>query len=138
MVSYRDDASGVGPEQLVGFFEGWPNPPSPQTHLRVLQGSTHVALALDDAGRVVGFATAISDGVLSAYLSLLEVLPTHREQGIGRMLVQRILAQLDDLYAIGLHCDAERVRFYERLGMQPLGGMGIRHYSNQSGRPPTR
>ena len=38
-------------------------------------------LARDDAGRVVGFVTAISDGVLSAYIPLLEVLPEY--QGAG-------------------------------------------------------
>jgi hypothetical protein len=32
---------------------------------------------------VVGFITAISDGVLTAYVPFLEVLPAHRRQGVA-------------------------------------------------------
>ena len=65
MVTYTDSLKGIIAEQLTGFFVGWPNPPSPDVHLRMLQGSYHVWLALDGE-RVVGFVSAISDGVLSA------------------------------------------------------------------------
>ncbi len=91
-------------------------------------------LAVEPFGRVVGFTTAISDGVLSAYVSLLEVLPSHRRNGIGTALVRRLLGQLAGLYSINLHCDPELQPFYETLGMQPLSGMAIRDYSAQAGR----
>ena len=93
MITYTDDLAGVQPEQLAGFFEGWPNPPSPEAHLRILSGSSHVVLATASDGQVVGFVTAISDGVLTAYVPLLEVLPSHRRQGIGTELIRRLLAQ---------------------------------------------
>ena len=75
MIEYRDSAEGLRESQLAGFFEGWPDPPSPETHLRILRQSSEVLLAIDTTtGEVVGFITAISDGVLSAYIPLLEVL----------------------------------------------------------------
>ncbi|WP_218212220.1 GNAT family N-acetyltransferase, partial [Pseudomonas sp. 2822-15] len=78
-------------EMLQGFFVGWPNPPSSHTHLKLLEKSTHIVLAVDDENeQVVGFITAISDGVLSAYIPLLEVLTEYQGRGIGKELVRRM------------------------------------------------
>ena len=62
MISYTDDFAGVQSEQLEGFFDGWPDPPSREAHLRLQP-------------------------------------------------------------------------FYELLGLEALGGMAIRNYSAQAGRP---
>lgn len=132
------DLSGLTPSALAGFFEGWPDPPSPETHLRILQRSAVAVVALDDRGAVVGFVTAVSDGVLSAYIPLLEVLPTWRGRGLGRQLVQRVLAELDGIYMVDLVCDAHLESFYEGLGLRRLPlAMGVRDYQSQSGRPKT-
>jgi ribosomal protein S18 acetylase RimI-like enzyme len=134
MIHYTHSSAGVQPEQLAGFFEGWSNPPSAETHLRILRASSHVVLAVDSDDRVVGFVTAISDGVLSAYVPLLEVLPFRRRRGIASELIRQLLRELDGLYSINLHCDPELQPFYERLGMRALCGMAIRNYSAQAGR----
>lgn len=134
MIIFRDTAEELREEQLCEFFVGWPDPPNPATHLRILQGSTAVELALDEASdRVIGFVTAITDGTLVAYIPLLEVLTAYQGQGFGTMLVRRMLARLKGYYMVDLLCD-ERLRpFYERVGMMPVGGMCARHYQYQSG-----
>jgi ribosomal protein S18 acetylase RimI-like enzyme len=77
--------------------------------------------------RVVGFVTAFSEGVLSAYIPLLEVLPEYQRRGVGSELVRRILARLSDLYMVDLACDADLVPYYERLGLVAVGiAMGTR------------
>ena len=116
-VTYTDDLSGVDSPQLDGFFVGWPQPPSPEQHLALLRGSYAVVLARDETARVVGFVNAISDGVLSAYIPLLEVLPSHHGRGIGSELMRRLLARLDTFYMVDLVCDAELEPFYRRLGL---------------------
>lgn len=137
-IVYRDSADDLAPNHLVGFFEGWPNPPSPEAHLALLRASDVVVLAVatgDDGGEsVVGFVTALTDGVLSAYIPLLEVLPQHRDQGIGRELVQRVLECLADLYMIDVQCDPDVQPFYEALGFTRTVGASIRRYEHQSGR----
>ena len=126
MIEYTDSAAGFEPEHLQGFFVGWRNPPNPERHAEILRGSAHVVLARDGA-RVVGFITAISDGVLSACIPLLEVLPEYQGQGIGTELMQRLLAQVESLYMIDLSCDTELEPFYARFGFQVLPrGMGLR------------
>ena len=136
MVRYVESADGIRPEQLDGFFHGWPSPPSSETHLELLRHSQEVVLAIDaESERVIGFVTAISDGVLCAYIPLLEVLPAWQRRGIGRALLQRLLQRLDDLYMVDLLCDPELQPIYEGLGMTRGQGMLLRNYDHQSGRP---
>jgi ribosomal protein S18 acetylase RimI-like enzyme len=126
-VVYTTDVSGVTPAELEGFFVGWPSPPSPERHLEILRGSDYVVLACEgERGRVVGFITAISDGVLSAFIPLLEVLPEHQGHGIGSELVRRMLSQLEHFYMVDLVCDPELESFYARFEMMLLTSMGVR------------
>jgi len=135
MIKYLDSTAGITADQLKGFFVGWPNPPSPETHLRILINSAHIVLVLDeDRKQVVGFINAISDNILSAYIPLLEVLPEYQRQGIGRELMQRMLAILDGLYMIDLMSNPSALEFYTNLGMTKEVGMSFKNFDRQSGR----
>lgn len=136
MIKYIDTCVGIIEDQLKGFFVGWPNPPSPEAHLRILHNTQELMLAVDtDSNRVVGFVTAVTDGVISAYIPLLEVLPAYQGRGIGKELMQRLLDKLNHLYMVDLTCDAERRSFYRRLGMRESTGMMIRNFDRQSCEP---
>ena len=117
MIKYTTSVDGITADQLKGFFAGWPSPPSPETHLALLRGSSRVVLARTSEGRVVGFVTAISDGVMNAHIPLLEVLPEFQRQGIGTELMRKVLEILGGLYAVDTTCDPELVPFYRRLGL---------------------
>jgi ribosomal protein S18 acetylase RimI-like enzyme len=135
MIRYSESCEDLTPDQMRGFFVGWPHPPSPETHLRLLYSSDMIVLASDDAtGNVVGFVTAVGDGVLSAYLPLLEVLPEYQGRGIGRELMRRILHRLEGLYMVDLSCDPGLQEYYEKLGMRKATGMMIRRFDCQSGK----
>ncbi len=133
MVRYTDKLDSITPANLVGFFEGWESRPSPETHMRLLEGSSEVVLAIDEE-KVVGFITAISDGVLSAYIPLLEVHSEYRSQGIGKELVRLMLLKLNDYYMVDLTCDPALRNFYMEQGMSALTAMSKRNRKNQSGR----
>ncbi len=136
MIGYVDHTGGVLPRHLDGFFVGWPSRPSPETHLRLLERSDEIVLAIDEAsGQVVGFITAITDGVLSAYIPFLEVRPAVQGQGIGRELVRRMLKRLESFYMVDLVCDPDLQSFYASLGMRPAAAMIMRHHEHQAGRP---
>jgi ribosomal protein S18 acetylase RimI-like enzyme len=127
VIEYVTSVEGVEPADLEGFFVGWPSGPSPERHLELLHGSERVVLARDaETGRLVGFVNAVGDGVLSAFVPLLEVLPEYQGQGIGTELVRRMLALLEDRYMVDLCCDDELVPFYERFGMIRVNGMALR------------
>ena len=129
MIRYTEDAAEVEENMLDGFFVGWPRRPSKAQHLAVLRGSFRVVLAMDDrTGRVVGFVNMISDGVLTAFIPWLEVLPDYQGQGIGTELMQRVLDCVQ-MYSIDLVCDEPLLPYYRRLGMTPIPGAGIRRAS---------
>jgi len=120
-VEYTSSLRGVSPGHLVGFFEGWPSPPSAERHLEILVGSSEVILAVR-GGAVVGFVTAVTDGFLAAYIPLLEVRRDERGRGIGSALASRMLERLGSFYMVDVVCDADLLPFYERLGMTAYTG----------------
>jgi ribosomal protein S18 acetylase RimI-like enzyme len=135
MIRYVDSLESITAQNLHGFFVGWPNPPTPQTHLELLRNSGEIVLAVDDeAHRVVGFITALTDRTLSAYIPLLEVLPAYQGRGVGRELVRRMMEKLSGLYMIDLLCDEGLRPFYAGFGMRAGHGMMRRDYGRQSGR----
>ncbi|WP_274365747.1 GNAT family N-acetyltransferase [Paenibacillus thermotolerans] len=134
-MKYKSTLDGITPTMLDGFFVGWPNPPSANKLFEILSNSYKFVLAIDEkTDKVIGFITAISDGVLSAYIPLLEVLPYYQKQGIGSEMVKRLLQQLSDIYMVDLICDENLQEYYERLGLKKANGMIIRNFANQSGR----
>ncbi|MDN4494671.1 GNAT family N-acetyltransferase [Ureibacillus aquaedulcis] len=131
---YKNSLNGVSSDMLKGFFVDWPNPPDTQTHLNLLKNSSKVVIAINHANQVVGFITAISDGILSAYIPFLEVLPEYKNQGIGKILVGRMLKELEDIYMIDLCCDENLVPYYEKFGMLKVNGMVAKNYQMQLGK----
>ena len=77
------------------------------------------------AGTLVGFARAISDGVTSAYVSSVMVDPDHRRRGIGRALMQRLVGGRDAIKFV-LHTRPEAAAFYATLGFTETTDMLVR------------
>ena len=130
-IAYQETTNGIGSNDLQGFFDRWPDRPSPEGHLKILQGSDLLVLALSNNVRVVGFITAITDGVSCAYITYLEVLPEWQGKGIGNALVTRMMENLKAFYAIHLICNDDVQGFYEKLGFTERRGMTIRNYKRQ-------
>jgi ribosomal protein S18 acetylase RimI-like enzyme len=79
-----------------------------------IAGSRWVVTAWE-AGTLVGFARAISDGVTTAYVTDVVVAPAHRMRGVARELMSQMMAGRDDIQFLlraepGLHA------FYRSIG----------------------
>ena len=137
IIDYTDDISCINAENIPeGFFQGWLSKPNIEKHLDILCNSYKVWLAIDrETNKVVGFINAISDGILSAYIPLLEVLPKYQKMGIGGELVKRMLDSLKDLYMADLLCDPELQPYYQKFGMTKSTGMIMRNYDRQGVKP---
>ncbi len=128
MTEYTVGVGDVPADALTGFFVGWPNPPTAAALHQVLAQSTACVVARE-ADEVVGFINALSDGLLAAYLPLLEVRAEFQGRGIGTELVHRMLDLLGDVYMVDVVCDDDVAPFYERLGLSRLVGMAHRNRS---------
>lgn len=133
MIVYQDNLDSINPEMLNDFFERWKTFPSKEKHFKLLQNSEFKILAIDDdANKVIGFINAITDGVLSAYIPLLEVIPEYKNKGIGTELVNRMLEKLKHYYMIDIMCDESLQSFYGKFGLIKSSGMILRNYDKQS------
>ncbi|MCE1245221.1 MAG: GNAT family N-acetyltransferase [Firmicutes bacterium] len=134
MIIFTDDIRSVSIEKLDGFFIGWPNPPSREVFLKLLDGSDYAVVAIDESNdNVVGFITCISDNILTAYIPLLEVLPEYQNQGIGAKLMRMVFEKYHHLYKVDLCCDLEMQEYYSRFEMIKIHGMSRIKYQHQSG-----
>ena len=123
-------------DMLGGFFAGWPNPPSASTHIQILRNSYRAIVAIDkETGKAVGFVNAISDGILTAYIPLLEVVKPYQGKGIGKWLVRLMLKECKDLYMTDICHDEELTSYYANFS--PTGQTSstlFRNYEAQAGR----
>lgn len=91
----------------------------------MIAGSRWIAHANDPAGRLVGFARAISDGVATAYLSTVMVDPDYRRRGIGRAMIERLVHGRDGIKFV-LHTRKDATAFYAAIGFVPASDMMVR------------
>lgn len=126
-IAFTETIDGLRADQLAGFFVGWNAAPSAELHLAALRRSDRVVIASDTrAGSVVGFVTALTDGLISAYITLLEVRPSYQRRGIGTQLVHRVLESLRPLYMIDALCDEDVMPFYKRFDVTRAVGVAWR------------
>jgi ribosomal protein S18 acetylase RimI-like enzyme len=117
------DTHDIDLDQLTVLFNsvGWERRTADRERLsQLVRGSLYVVSAWN-GDRLVGFARAISDGAANAYISTVAVLPEYQKHGIGRELMQRLLAGRDHLQFV-LHANENAYPFYLHLdiGFEPF------------------
>lgn len=82
-----------------------------------IENSWYMVSAYDDK-HLVGFGRIICDGILHALIVDMMVLPTYQRQGIGKIILDRLVGhcKLNDIRDIQLFCGKGRAGFYEKYG----------------------
>lgn len=82
----------------------------------------HHLCAYDDE-TLVGYATAVTNGVTDAYIQDVIVRPACQHHGIGTRLMEQLLSQLqaEGIYMVSVIYGEEALRpFYERFGFTTM------------------
>ena len=90
-----DDPARIDPAAAAAFLTTeayWGRWRTEQDIRRQIAAAWRVIGAYDEAGAMVGFARAISDGG-SAYLADVYVLPAHRGRGLGKAIVAMMIEE---------------------------------------------
>lgn len=110
------------PDEVVALYRsvGWTAyTDDPARLVAALHGSTRVFTARDDAGHLIGLARTVSDGCTIVYVQDVLVSPEHQQTGIGRDLMDALVAESTSIRQIVLLTDAEpgQRAFYESIGL---------------------
>ena len=85
---------------------------------------------------LIGLIRAVGDGVSILYIQDILVAPEHQRKGVGRRLLQAMLAQYPSIYQTVLMTDdiPERAAFYRACGFTAAAGMGCCAFIRMPGR----
>lgn len=108
---------------LVGW---WPRRSLDDIAL-ALQYGPAVGAWLDE--ELIGFARAVTDGKLRAYIEDVMVHPTYRRQDIGKQVMETLLAALSEIETISLFCEPELVAWYTRHHFKLRSSQRVLHRS---------
>ncbi len=89
-----------------------------ESHQKAFEAS-HSTVFVYDGDRLVGFGRALSDGVNQAAVYDCAVRPEFQGQGIGRMIIEHILAEVAGCNVI-LYASPGKEGFYETLGFRKM------------------
>jgi GNAT superfamily N-acetyltransferase len=115
-------------EDIVDLYRvaGWWKEEMDPTRINdLIRGSFLFAVAIDiSTGRAVGMGRVISDGIADGYIQDLVVQSDRRGQGVGRMIVSRLLEECKKrkITWIGLIAIPGKEDFYRSLGFSPMQG----------------
>jgi GNAT superfamily N-acetyltransferase len=123
----------IDPEQvpeLVALLAAtwWSPGRSEDVIRRMLSGSDVVLAALDEAGRLVGFARVLTDRVCIALVLDVVVAEDRRGTGVGAALMDAVVAHPDiaAVESLELVCQPELRDFYRRWGFtDEVGRSGL-------------
>ena len=87
-------------------------------HRRTFSASASVVFVFDDQ-QLIGFGRAISDGIIQAAVYDVAVLPSYQGHGIGKMMIEKIVASLPGCNFI-LYASPGKEAFYEKLSFRRM------------------
>ncbi len=119
-IAYRDDCEGVDWARLKRDLadDDFDNGRTPEELERSFRASARAVFARDGT-RVIGKGRALSDGVCNAYVVDMWTQSGYRRRGIGRALLERLVAPLAGQHVF-LFSD-DRADFYAACGFRPRG-----------------
>lgn len=91
---------------------------APETHQKAFEAS-HTTVFVYDAGKLVGFGRAISDGAYQAAVYDCAVAEAYQGQGLGKRIMETILDRLPTCNVI-LYASPGKEGFYEKHGFRRM------------------
>lgn len=102
------------------FAVGWTNyTDKPEMLKKAFENSLYVLGAYDDQ-HLVGLIRVVGDGHSIVYIQDILVLPNYQRQGLGGVLIKKVLERFKAVYQIVLLTDKQEqtIDFYSRFGFQ--------------------
>ena len=115
-IAWSDDRVDVDWHELEALYRAAPLGNKNAADLQVVFGNSMFSCFARDNGRLVGAGRVLADGRDCAYLCDIAVLPTHQGTGLGKQIIERLLAHSQSHAKIILYAVAGREPFYAKFG----------------------
>jgi GNAT superfamily N-acetyltransferase len=114
-LSIKTDCCGVDWQTIADILQGVGMAyHEPEVHRRAFAAS-HTTVFIYAESQLLGFGRAISDGAYQGAIYDVAVIPDFQGQGIGKLIIQTIVAQLPNCNLI-LYATPGMEGFYRKLG----------------------
>ena len=109
-------------EEVIELYQanGWSSAEKPFQLMNGLRNSHTLVTALL-SGKLVGLGNAISDGHLVVYFPHMLVQPLQHRQGIGRLMMEKLLEKYKNFHQQMLTADGDAIEFYKRMSFKRAG-----------------
>lgn len=116
------ETRNVDLEQIIHLYSAnkWSAAEKPDMLHNALINS-HSLVTAWDGNKLVGLGNAISDGYLVVYYPHLLVLPDYQGQGIGKVIMDKMLEKYNGFHMQMLTADSDAIEFYKRMGFKRAG-----------------
>jgi N-acetylglutamate synthase-like GNAT family acetyltransferase len=115
-IDWTDDWAGVDWQELEALYRAAPLGNKNADDLKVVFGNSMFSCFARDEGRLIGAGRVLADGRDCAYLCDVAVLPDYQGTGLGKQIVERLLAMSHGHNKIILYSVAGREPFYAKFG----------------------
>lgn len=104
-------------EEMMNLFSqtSWASERKHQDIKKMLE-NLNVFVTIRKNSELIGFGRAISDGVYRALVDDIIVDSSYQKKGLGKIIVENLLGQLDGIDEIFLNTNAELEGFYKQFG----------------------
>ena len=115
-LSWSDDLAGVDWLELEALYQAAPLGRKNAAELQVVFTNSRFRCFVRDDGRLVAVGRALADGMDCSYICDVAVLPSHQGAGLGKAVVQKLVALSQGHKKIILYSVPGKEGFYKKLG----------------------
>jgi len=119
-LTWTDQLDGLDWQALSDLYRVAPLGDKSPAWLKTAFGNSMFRCLVRDGGTLVGAGRALADGVDCSYLCDVAVLPSHQGTGLGREIIQRLVAQSRGHRKIILYAVPGKEGFYRKLGFERM------------------
>jgi len=110
------DAGELEAARLLLVANGWDRAVDDAATFARLVSRSQLAIVAVEAGQVIGFLRALTDGMSNGYISMVVVDAAHRGRGVGRAMVRHAMGDDASITWVLRAGRADVAPFYEKLG----------------------
>ena len=117
---WRYNADNVDWEELSQLYKIAPLGDKPAARLKTVFNKSQHKCFVYNSNELVGVGRAFSDTLDTAYICDVAVHPHTQGSGLGRAIVEKLVAELDGHNKIILYANPGKEAFYEKLGFSRM------------------